>query len=50
MKSAINVIRNTHNAMNRKLEEVEEQINNLEDRVMGSNQAKLKRKKNYAKS
>ena len=48
MKGAINYIRNVPDAMNSRLEESEEQINDLEDRVIKSNQAG-KRKKNYAK-
>ena len=40
MKSGINEIRNTPNAMNSRLEKTEEQINNLEVKVMESNEAK----------
>ena len=38
-------MRNTLHGMNNKLEETEEQIRDLEDRVMESNQAEQKTKK-----
>ena len=38
MRSAINETRNTFDAMNNKLEEAKEWINDLEDKVMESNQ------------
>ena len=49
MKSAINEIRNMLDGMNSRLEEAEEWINDLEDRVMKSNQGKQKEKKKYVK-
>lgn len=39
VKSAINKIRNTPDVMNIKLEEAEEWINDLEDKIMESNKA-----------
>ena len=39
MKSEINEIRNTRDATNSGLEEAEERINDLEDKVMESNEA-----------
>ena len=50
MKKTINVIKNTLDRINSRLEETEEQISDLEDRVMKSNQAAyVREKKNYAK-
>ena len=48
MKSAINEVRNTLDAMNSRLEDPEEQINDLEDKVMESNKAEPKKKMNSA--
>ena len=49
IKSSINEMRAMFNGMNSRLEEAQEQINDLEHRVMESNQAEQKReKKNYA--
>ena len=45
MKSAIKKIRNTSDAMNSRLEEAEEWINDLEDKVMESNEAEWKRER-----
>ena len=42
-------MRNTLDGMNSRLEESEEWINDLENRVMESNQAEQKRKMNYVK-
>ena len=47
MRSAINVTRNMLDSMNRRLEEAEELINNLEHKVTESNEAE-QRKKKYA--
>ena len=47
MKSAINKIRNIFNIMINKLEEVQEQISDLQDKVMEINEAEQNRKKNY---
>ena len=50
MKYTINKTGNRHDAMNSRMEEVEKQIGDLEDRVMERNQAEQKReKKNYSK-
>ena len=49
MKSTINEIRNRLDAMNSKLEEADDQISDLEHRVMESNQDGKKRKKNYTR-
>ena len=38
MNNSITKIKNTENEINNKLEEAEEQINNLEDRLMENNQ------------
>ena len=45
MQNSITEIKNTLNGMNR-LEEAEEQINDLEDRVMDNSQAEQMRGKN----
>lgn len=45
MKSAINNIGNRLNAMNSKLEEAEEQISGLEDKIMENNEAKQKKER-----
>lgn len=44
MQSSVNEIRNTLEAMNSRLEEAEKQINDLEDKVMESNDAERKEK------
>ena len=43
MKGSINKVRNTLDGMRRRLEEAEELISDLEDRVMESNQTEQKR-------
>ena len=43
LKRAVNEIRNTLNTVNSRLEEAEEQINDLEDKVLGSNGAEQKK-------
>ena len=43
MKSVINKIRNMLDMMNSSLEETEEWLNDLEDKVMESNEAEQKR-------
>ena len=45
MKNSVVEIKNTLNGINSRLEEAEEQISNLEDRVMESNQAEQGREK-----
>lgn len=45
MKTAVNKIRNMFDAMNNRLEETEEQINDPEDKVIENNKAKQKRGK-----
>jgi len=42
-------MRNTLDAMNSRMEESEEQISDLEDRVIEINKVEQERKKNYAK-
>ena len=50
VKGSINEMRNRLDGMYPRMEEAEEQINDLENTVMKSNQAEQKReKKNYAK-
>ena len=45
MKSAINEIRTTLDAMNSRQEEAEEQINDLGDKIMISNEAEQKKER-----
>ena len=49
MMSAINEIRNMLDAVNSRLEEAEDQVSDLKEKVIESNQATKERKKNYAK-
>ena len=49
MKNMINEIKHTPDGINSRLEDAEEPINDLEDRVMEGNQAKQIRGKKYAK-
>ena len=45
IKGSVNKMRNTLGGMNSRLDNAEEQIDDLEDRIMESNQAEQKRKK-----
>ena len=49
MKNMISEIKHTPDGINSRLEEAEEPINDLEDRVMEGNQAEQIRGKKYAK-
>lgn len=49
IRGTINQMRNTFDGMNSSIIEAEEIINNLEKRVMESNQAQQERENKYAK-
>ena len=49
MNNSITKIKNTENEINNKLEEAEEQINNLEDRLMENNQTEQEWESNNKK-